>query len=304
MANDNFDYAQLVAFEKAAETGNFTTAAAVLGLSQPALSHRIRLLEEAVGRRLFDRRHRGVALTPDGEVFYEAVHASLARIRAVVEGFRQADAHRRIRLSMDFAFGALWLMPRLADLGEALDAIDLQINSGHLSPERHLRDSDIAFVLAFPEDLPAGAVRLFGEVAEPVCSPAFLAAHPEARDPERLLGLPLIHNEPPAAGAWLGWRDWAAACAIDWQPTGAQSWFSTYQIVLQAALAGRGLALGWRGLVDDLVASGQLVAPTVRPVATRRAYHAVLPSPDPAPETVGLMRAIAAMAANSVAPGK
>lgn len=297
MANDNFDYAQFVAFEKAVETGNFTAAATALGLSQPALSHRIRLLEETVGRRLFERRHRGVTLTPDGEVLYEAVSASLARIREVVDGFRQADVHRRIRLSMDFAFGAFWLMPRLAELGETLDAIDLQINSGHLSPERHFRDSDIAFVLALPEDLPAGAVPLFGEVAEPVCSPAFLAAHPEARDPDRLLGLPLIHNDPPVPGAWLGWRDWATECGLDWRPSGAQSWSSTYQIVLQAALAGRGLALGWRGLVDDLVASGQLVAPTGRPVATRRAYHAVLPAPDPAPEILRLMRAVAKMAA-------
>lgn len=297
MVNDDFDYAQFVAFEKAAETGNFTAAAAALGLSQPAFSHRIRLLEEKVGRRLFERRHRGVTLTPDGEMLHEAVSASLARIREVVDGFRQADAHRRIRLSMDFAFGAFWLMPRLADLGETLDAIDLQINSGHLSPERHFRDSDIAFVLALPEDLPAGAVPLFGEVVEPVCSPAFLAAHPEARDPERLLDLPLIHNDPPVPGAWLGWRDWAMECGLDWRPSGAQSWSSTYQIVLQAALAGRGLALGWRGLVDDLVASGQLVAPTGRPVTTRRAYHAVLPAPDPAPEILRLMQAIAKMAA-------
>jgi DNA-binding transcriptional LysR family regulator len=296
MTNDNFDYAHFVAFEKAAETGNFTAAATALGLSQPALSHRIRLLEETVGRRLFERRHRGVALTPDGEVLFEAVSASLARIREVVEGFRQADANRRIRLSLDFAFGAFWLMPRLAQLGSELDGIDLQINSGHKTPERHLRDSDIAFVLAFPEDLPPGAICLFGEEVEPVCSPAFLAANPEARDPERLLALPLVHNDMPAPGAWLGWRDWAAASGIDWRPTGVQSSSSTYQIVLQSALAGRGMALGWRGLVDDMLASGQLVAPVNRPVRSRRGYHAVLAAPDAGNEVRALLDAIASLA--------
>lgn len=292
MTNGEFDFSHLLAFEKAAETRNFTQAATALGLSQPALSHRIRLLEDSLGRRLFQRRHKGVALTGDGEVLYEAVRVSLARIRDVVERFRREGAHERIRISLDFAIGSLWLMPRLARAEHATDNIDLQIKSGHLAPADHIRDSDIAFVLADPRSVPADAIRLFAEEVVPVCSPAFLAAHPEAAEPERLLELPLIHNEAPTDDAWLSWRDWALASGLEWNPSGAQASFTAYQMVLQTALAGRGLALGWHGLVDDLLASGQLVTPVKTRAGSHRWYLAVLSGNPPPSAARALLAAI------------
>ena len=296
LMNDNIDFSHLIAFEKAAQNGNFTHAARQLGLSQPALSHRIGLLEETLGRRLFLRRHRGVALTADGEILYEAVTASLARIREVIDRFRRQDAHPRIRISLDFAFGTLWLMPRLTAHGLAADGIDLQINSGHRSPAEHLRDSDIAFVLADPAALPATAVRLFAESVVPVCTPDFLRDHPQAADPARLLELPLIHNETPADDAWLTWHDWATANGIAWLPTGSQASFTTYQLVLQATLAGRGLALGWHGLVDDLLDTGQLVSPVDATAGSHRWYLAVLSGDAPGPAARGFLTAVARLA--------
>lgn len=292
MTNDLLDFTHFVAFEKAAQAGNFTRAAEELGLSQPALSHRIRLLEDMLGRRLFVRRHKGVTLTDDGEALYEAVSASLTRIRYVVDRFRQENAKQRLRISLDFAFGTLWLMPRLTMNELALETIDLQINSAHLSPARHMRESDVAFVLADPADVPSHAVRLFPEAVVPVCSPAFLAEHPEAADITRLRDLPLNHNEQPKSGAWITWRDWGLANGLDWVPTGPQATFSTYQLVLQATMAGRGLALGWQGLIDDLLKSGQLVVPVQAPVQSSRWYYAVLSSVRPSPAATAFLTAI------------
>jgi len=282
MANDRVDLSQLAAFELAAQRGSFTQAARELGLSQPAFSHRMRALEDGVGRRLFARQHRGVTLTGDGEMLYEAVSTSLRRIRRVLDRFRQDEVNQRIRISLDFAFGALWLMPRLAASDLAPDNIDLQISSGHLSPSRHMQNSDIAFVLAEPEAVPAHAIKLFREEVVPICSPAFLEQHPEAVTPGAVLGLPLLHNVTPVSDAWMTWHDWATASGLDWAPTGSQSEFTTYQFVLQAVLAGRGLALGWHGLIDDLLRSGQVVVPVSARVRSRRWYLAVLCSDAPA----------------------
>lgn len=296
MANDSFDFSHLIAFEEAARQSNFTRAAETLGLSQPALSHRIGALEASLGRRLFTRRHKGVSLTRDGEILYEAVTQSLAGIRQVVAQFRNQDANPRIRISLDFAFSTLWLMPRLISHDLAPETVDLQINSVHQSPAQHLEDSDFAFVLADPADMPADAVRLFREEAVPVCSPAFLAAHPEAADPARLAELPLIHNDAPLEGSWLTWRDWATQQDLPWQPTGPQTGFTMYQLVLQAALAGRGLALGWYGLVDEFLRTGQLVVPVDAPALSTRWYLAVLCGDSPSAATRAFHAAVARLA--------
>ncbi|MDW3204251.1 MAG: LysR substrate-binding domain-containing protein [Alphaproteobacteria bacterium] len=294
--NAHLDFSHLVAFEEAAGTGSFTRAAQSLGISQPALSHRIRLLEERVGRKLFLRQHKGVVLTPDGEVLFDAVTASLDRIRRVVDRFRQEDAHQRIRISLDFAFGSMWLMPRLTVNDLLPESIDLQINSAQLSPERHLRDGDVAFVLAWPDDMPDHAIRLFPEAVTPVCSPRFLAAHEGAGRAESLVDLPLIHNEGPTPDAWSSWRDWFADRGVDWTPSGTQSAFSTYQLVLQAAMAGRGVALGWRGLVDDYLATGQLVTPIPSYARSGRYYFGVLCLEDPSPEARRFLETVASLA--------
>ncbi len=294
--NDHLDFSQLVAFEESAKNGSFTKAAQALGISQPALSHRIRLLEERVGRRLFLRQHKGVSLTGDGEVLYDAVTASLDRIRRVVDRFRQEDAHQRIRISLDFAFGSMWLMPRLTANDLLPESIDLQISSAQLSPERHMRDGDVAFILARPEDVPDHAIRIFEEAVTPVCAPRFLSAHPDACRAESLLDMPLIHNEGPVPDAWMSWRDWFADQGVDWTPSGTQSAFTTYQLVLQAATAGRGVALGWRGLVDDYLATGQLIAPIPAYARSGRWYFGVLCREDPSPEARRFLETVASLA--------
>lgn len=294
--NEHLDFSHLVAFEEAAGTGSFTKAAHALGISQPALSHRIRLLEERVGRRLFLRQHKGVTLTSDGEVLYDAVTASLDRIRRVVDRFRQEDAHQRIRISLDFAFGSMWLMPRLTANNLLPESIDLQVSSAQISPERHMRDGDVAFILARPEDMPDHAIRIFPEAVTPVCSPRFLAEHEEAALAARLVDLPLIHNEGPEPDAWMSWRDWFAGHGVEWSPSGTQSAFTTYQLVLQAATAGRGVALGWKGLVDDFLAAGQLVAPIPAYARSGRWYFGVLCRDDPSQEARKFLKTVASLA--------
>jgi DNA-binding transcriptional LysR family regulator len=296
LMNDSLDFGQLVAFEKAARHGSFTRAARELGLSQPALSHRIHLLEASLGRPVFTRQHRGVRLTADGEILYDAVAPSLARIREAVDRVRRRDANPRLRIALDFALGGLWLMPRLTRTGLDADGIDLQIVSGHHSPARQMRDGDIAFVLADPATLPGHAIRLFREAVVPVCSPRFLEAHPVVSDPQRLLELPLIHNETPADDTWLTWPDWAAQNDLPWMPGGSQATFSTYPLVLQATLAGRGVALGWLGLVDDLLGSGQLVAPVKAGARSHRWYCAVRSGDTPGPAARAFLDAIERLA--------
>ncbi|HJW11853.1 MAG TPA: LysR substrate-binding domain-containing protein, partial [Albitalea sp.] len=124
---------------------------------------------------------------------------------------------------------------------------------------------------------PAGAQRLFGEKLRPVCSPALAGDRKRAlKNPADLAHHVLLHfDDGLARYPWLNWPQWLAAIGIDHlEPKGSLR-FSHYDMVIQAALGGQGVALGRSPLVDHLLAQGALVAPFRRRVDTQRAYFIV-----------------------------
>src|SRR5262249_20208807 len=115
------------------------------------------------------------------------------------------------------------------------------------------------------------ATKLFDEVACPVCSPGFLQRHRPFASTAELGRAPLLHLEAPGADQWLSWRDYLAAGEPPHAPLRGLV-FNDYTLVLQAALAGPGVALGWRPLVDDMLESRRLVVALDRSLRTERGY--------------------------------
>ena len=264
-------------FESAARLASFTAAARELGSTQPAVSQRVVQLEENLGAALFERGHRGVTLTEDGVRLFEAVRQSLDTIRVATNDIRArhaTPAQRSLKLLTDFGFATYWLMPRLSQFKALMPDVDVRITTAQdvIAADHDHADIVIGFGDAETDWAGRGTVKLFPEQVTPVCSPAFLARHGKPGHPSDLIKLPLLHLEPTNPERWLSWHGWFAAHGLAAPPAHRGITFNSYGFVAHAAIMGQGIALGWAPLVDELVASGQLVELFDTPVTTDAGY--------------------------------
>lgn len=268
----------LVGFESAARHLSFTKAGEELFLTQSAVSRQIKDLEEHLGVALFERRHRGLALTEAGQQFYAAAAQVLTTMRAATDRLRAQTRKRSVSVTTTHSFAALWLIPRLAGFTRAHPGVDVRITADTRVQDLDRDGLDIA-VRHGPASLAGpNALRLMGEKVFPVCSPALVNDKKRPlRKPEDLKNHILLqYDDPDGRHPWLHWKTWLEVEQIaDLRPAGTLS-FSGYEQIIPAAVAGHGVALGRSPLVTDLLASGELVAPFRSTADPARAYYAVL----------------------------
>lgn len=273
----------LPAFEAAARHLSFTRAADELALTQSAVSRQIQALEEHVGTPLFERRARALELTAAGERLLRTTREVLAALDTTMQQLGQAPAARAIAVTTTPGFATLWLIPRLGEFTRAHPDVDVRIATTHELVPLERSDLDVALRYCAPEAAAGGSV-LFGEHAFPVCSPALAAERPLER-PADLSQHVLLHFDDPRA-ALFEWDPWLRAIGIETlRPAGHLS-FSHYDQLIQAALAGQGVAMGRDPLVRDLLREGRLVAPFPERVASPRAYHLLVAERSAAREEV------------------
>jgi len=266
----------LAVFEAAARHLNFTAASLELGSSQPAVSQRINLLENQLGAKLFERRHRGVILTTTGERLYQIVRASLQEISAQVEKIQLKKQRDILRIDTDMGFASYWLLPRLNQLQSLVPNVDVQIST---SPnEFSLRDSTAHLAISFGDGQIPGcrSDKLFPELVIPVCSPQFAARYSAPLGAADLLRLPLLNLPDTRPARWLNWREWFRLQRLEPDDNVTSLTFNAYSLVIQAALRGQGVALGWTPLVDQFLDSGELVACGAQ-CKTERGYYLIQP---------------------------
>ncbi|WP_130618354.1 LysR substrate-binding domain-containing protein [Dyella amyloliquefaciens] len=249
----------LHAFEASARLGSVSKAAVELHVTHGAVSRHIRSLEEALGLPLFQRQGRGLALTPAGQRLRDTATAAFAQLRDTVESLRPEAGHAPFVLGCPVSLLARWMIPRLERLMAELPELNL-----HLRPQETPFDDVLsgldAAVLAGDAPWPASwHVRpLVQERIGPVASPEFAQAHQLARrPPDAARDLPLLQTQSRAQ-AWSKWAE--AAGIVHVQLPAAQSYPHLYHLI-EAAVAGRGLAIAPEPLVADDLASGRLVAP-------------------------------------------
>ncbi|MDB5893964.1 MAG: bacterial regulatory helix-turn-helix, lysR family protein, partial [Rhodoferax sp.] len=184
----------LASFEAAGRLSSFTAAAKALQTSQPAISQRIGLLEEALGVPLFRRAHRGVALTADGLLLFTAVRDGLAGIDDAVARIRMRRTRQVLTVATDFGF-ATWLMPRLAGLRDPLPELDVRIVTTQETFDIRGEAVDVAVAFGNGQWRGYQALALMPEIVLPVCSPAFAARHGLPAGAEALARLPLLNLE-------------------------------------------------------------------------------------------------------------
>lgn len=269
---------------------SFTAAAQELGTSQPAVSQRIGLLEDDLGVPLFKREHRGVSLTADGVQLFNAVHESLAGIGEAAAKIRSRRMRQVLTVATDFGFATYWLMPRLAALRELVPNLDVRIVTTQNAFDIRGEPVDVAIAFGAGQWPGCAATPLFPEIVIPVCSPGFQTQHGLTGAASELTRQPLLHLESAEPQRWLGWGDWFALQQLATTEESHDLTLNNYPLVLQAAIAGQGLALGWVPLVDDLLRSGQLVTAFGLPVQTAHGYFLVEPHAQRSPEPLRRFR--------------
>ena len=268
----------LKGFEAAARLLSFTKAGDELFLSQSAVSRQIQELEEQLGVRLFERRHRALELTEAGQALHAASAQVLATMRAVTDRLRAGRGRQTLAVTTTQAFASLWLIPRLAGFTRTHAELDVRISAETRVLDLERDGLDLAIRHGPATLAGSDAVRLFGERVFPVCSPKLM------KDAKRPLRVPadlrhhvlLKYDDPEGRHPWLHWKTWLEIERLtDLRPAGSLS-FSGYDQIIPAAIAGHGVALGRSPLVREAIASGELVAPFKRSADPARAYYAVL----------------------------
>lgn len=267
----------LIVFEAAGRLSSFTAAARELGMTQAAVSYAIGRLEKHLATRLFRREHRRVSLTEGGAKFLADVSLGLSAIHKSAEALRTLAVGPHVTLSASTAFASMWMVPRLQRFREDLPDIDLRIQTAD-------RDLDLV-----AENIPLGIrggdaadwphydlLPLAAEEIYPVCSASYRARFGMPETVEDLFSHTLIHLEEPHRRA-ATWSDWFASAGLGGRraPKGLQ--INDYVSVIQSAIEGQGVALGWHHLTGRLVASGLLLRLTGHVLDTGKPFHVAWP---------------------------
>ena len=262
----------LLAFEAAARHLSFTRAAEERFVTQSAISRQIRSLEDDLGIALFARGHRALALTAPGQKLLVACQGVLAQLRRTVSTIRAPNAREVLALSTTPSFASYWLIPRLHSFTQANPGVDVRLDASYEVRDLQAEGFDIA--VRYQRANATDGERLFNETMLPVCAPALRRSKDSPlKVPADLRHHTLIEVESMGgSGAPVEWNSWLQANGVpDLEPRSKLT-FSSYNEVVAAAVAGQGVALGRRPLLDGLLRSKQLVAPFGDARETAKAY--------------------------------
>lgn len=249
---------RLAVFESAGRLGSFTAAAHELGMTQPAVTRQIRALETSLGHDLFVRSSNRSRLSDAGIELHHAVSAGLD---AVERGIEQIDHEMEtFELATGPTMAQFVLMPMLERLQQAVGSVDIRLTvfDGRKTFDPGRYD---AVTQLRPAALPdMQSEFLFPEAVVPVASPALADAAGLCLEspPADLARVPLIH-EVQGFREWMSWDGWFEGHGVEPPDREQRVLLNNHPLVIQQAVAGEGVALGWRYLVDDLVKSGLLV---------------------------------------------
>ncbi len=267
--------ASLITFEAAARTGSFTRAAEELQITQPAVSHAMRMLEAELGVALFQRRHKGVQTTAAGQHLLEQAGLGLTLIDQALREVRAMTAAQQVTLAVSTATATWWLLPRIARFKQQHPDIELRCITTDTDPDLARERIDLAITLGTGEFAQLQRWLFVEEEIFPVCSPAFLRDRGPLPDVQSLTRTTLLHLEERYARPRMDWAGWLARFGVAMGRQTRLFRFNDYSVVLQAAIEGQGVAMGWRHLVAPLIAQGQLVRPVPQGVTTEQPIYLV-----------------------------
>ncbi|CAN5476677.1 LysR substrate-binding domain-containing protein [soil metagenome] len=246
-------------FVAVARRMSITLAAQDLCLTQSAVSRQIQSLESHLGTPLLIRRHRGIALTDAGERLLRLASPWLDRLADYGESLRSDSRVRPVTITAAISVTSLWILPRLGNFQEAHPNIDVRVSANNRPLDLKNEGIDLAIRYARKADVPADALRLFGEKIVPVANRKVAAR--AFKNPNSLLNEVLLELDERVL-PWLRWSDWLTAIGMPDAKPKAYLHLNHYDQLVRAAIEGQGVALGRVALVMPMLRDGRLVALT------------------------------------------
>ena len=266
----------LVAFEAAARHLSITRAAQELTVSREAVSRHIRILKEHLETDLFLRRHRAIELTEAGHALHATVSKSLGEIAKTAGELAHAKGSSRVTVTATIAIASFWLTPRLPVFRDANRDLETRIRISDESLDMIAEGIDVGLRYGDGRWSGVKATHLFDTNTFPVCSPDYLEAAEPIREPGDLVGHPLLNLDgPPHSDEdWVWWLEGeGVALPASFRTLG----FDSYANIIQAAMDGQGVALGFSHIVDHHIARGHLVRPLDAMLSKGHGVYVVTP---------------------------
>lgn len=266
-------------YDAACRFMNFSRAGRELHITQAAVSRRIQGLEEHLGAKLFTRRGRNLALTPEGERLAQRVRATLEYLEESLEPFR-GGGRETISIAASGSVSHLFLAKRLKDFDNESPSVSVRLLTTDAPAELASEANDLVILYSTGEHPRWNLTLMIPEILVPVAAPEYLArrnlqaAELAADDIARL---DLIDYERFNAH-WISFRQWFVRLPSPPKTKiSPRLSFSTYSLAVDAALHGEGVTLGSRGLIAEELASGRLIELGGTQLETGYGYYLGMP---------------------------
>ncbi|MBD1228827.1 transcriptional regulator GcvA [Xenorhabdus griffiniae] len=258
-------------FDAAARHLSFTKAAEELFVTQAAVSHQMKSLEDFLGLKLFRRRNRSLLLTEEGQSYYLDIKEIFTAINDATRKLQARSAKGALTVSLSPSFAIQWLVPRLSGFNQSFPGIDVRIQAVDREEDKLADDVDVAIFYGRGNWPGLRTDRLYPEYLLPVCSPALLTGDRPLKTPADLAKHTLLHDSSR--------RDWQAYIRqLDMQQQiNVQQGpiFSHSAMVIQAAVHGQGVALANNVMAQNEIDAGRLVCPFNDVLVSKNAFYLV-----------------------------
>ncbi|GES41739.1 LysR family transcriptional regulator [Rhizobium dioscoreae] len=263
-------------FEACIRLGTFTAAARELNVGQPAISHQIQALENDLGLTLFERNGGVTNPTAEALAYHARIASALTDIALATRSLRERAKGPGLTLGTYPGLAMFWLMPKLANLQNRDSGLSIRVVTAERDQHISMDSVDCAILFGDGHWNGMEARLLIPEVVVPVATPS-VATKFASLSREDIFGQgPLIHLDDPER-RWFNWDDWKSRRAPHTTRAAAGIEVSNHGIAIHEALLGHGIALGWRGVIDELVSNGLLVELDDEPLTSERGYYLVGP---------------------------
>lgn len=260
--------AALVGFEAAARHGSFSRAAEELNITQSAISHQVRILEDHLGQPLFRRIGRRIELTDAGRDLQQTAHEALETVR---HGVRRLHAYTKpgsVIVMMSPALAQGWFLPRLTRLRADLPGVEPWLHTTDQTWVPEEAEIDISISTQPWRDDGAITAPLMTDRLSPMAAPGLAASLPDQADSTRLDAAPLLHDEGVD-----DWQKWFTKVGLTRQDVSTGLNFSDPGMMLQAAALGHGVCLGSEILARSLLDRGDLERVASTPLEPSARFH-------------------------------
>src|SRR5215471_16293898 len=262
----------LRSFEAAARHESFTRAAEELCVTQGAVSHQVKALEQELGIKLFNRERQRLVITDSGRQYLAVVRDALDRIALGTERLMQRQSSGALTISTSPDFAAKWLVHRLGRFAEAHPDIDLRVSATMHHVDFAREDVDLAVRHGNGSWAGLHVERLCSEQLFPVCSPKLVEGRRRLGQPCDVLKFPLLHLE-----GRQDWATWLDAAGVTCPDLAHGPIMNRASMLIDAAVDGQGIALARTALAAWDLLNGRLVRPFAVALPLAKSYWIVCP---------------------------